>query len=236
MRPKSSQRLLAEKLRREQGLSYRDIAVRLNLSKSTLSGWLKDISLTPAQAARLQKRQQENRAGFATRASPINRQRYTQARQAAYQAGAEVVARLPEATQVDELAFALLYLGEGTKGRGKVQVASMDADILRFVCWALRQLYRIDESRLSLRLNLIELARSREKTLIGWWARALGVAPGQFTKTQFDARSAGRRVSRDYRGVCTVTYSDTYLQQHILGLGQAYVRARTDIKIATKEP
>jgi len=236
MRPKSSQRLVAEKLRREQGLSYREIAFRLNISKSTLSGWLKEITLAPGQAARLQKRLQENRVGFAARALPINRQRYTQARQAAYQSGADLVARVPQAAEVDELAFALLYLGEGTKGQGKVQVASMDADILRFVCWALRQLYGIDEQRISFRLNLVEPARSREKSLMGWWTRALGTAPSRFTKTQFDARSSARSTSRDYRGVCTVTYNDTYLQQHILGLAQAYVRARAAKKKATKKP
>ncbi len=236
MRAKSSQRLLAEKLRREQGFSYREIAARLHLSKSTLSGWLKDIALTRGQEERLHKRLQENRAGFAARAWPINRRRYAEARQAAYKSGSNLVARFPQESRVDELAFALLYLGEGTKGQGKVQVASMDADILRFVCWALRRLYSVDERRLTFRLNLIEAVRPREKVLINWWARALGGAPGQFTKTQFDVRQPTRPVSKNYRGVCTVTYSDTYLQQHILGLAQTYVRARTEKKKATKKP
>ncbi len=234
MRAKSSQRLLAEKLRREQGLSYREIAGRLKVNKSTLSGWLKHIALTRRQEERLHKRLQENRSRFAARAWPINRQRYAQARQAAYQSGTEVVAGLPQESGVDELAFALLYLGEGTKGQGKVQVASMDADILHFVCWALRRLYSVDERRLTFRLNLIEAARPREKTLINWWARTLEGAPGQFTKTQFDVRQPERPASKDYHGVCTVTYSDTYLQQHVLGLAQTYVRARSEKKKATK--
>jgi len=234
MRAKSSQRLLAERLRREQGWSYREIAAQMNISKSTLSGWLKEIDLTSGQEARLQKRLEKNRADFAARASPINRQRYAQARQTAYQSGAEVVERLPQGAEVDELAFALLYLGEGTKGQGKVQVASMDPNILRFTCWALRELYAIDEGRLSARLNLIELARAREKALISWWARTLEIAPGRFTKTQFDRRSVAQPIGRDYRGVCTVTYSDTYLQQHILGLAQTYVQARAEKKKATK--
>ena len=236
MRPKSPQRLLAEKLRREQGMSYREIAARLKISKSTLSGWLKGIVLTPAQEARLQKRLQGNRASFAARALPINRQRYRLAREAAYQSGVAVVAQLPPGAEVDELAFALLYLGEGTKGQGKVQLASMDAAILRFVRWCLPALYGIDEGRLSFRLNLVERARRREKALIAWWARTLDVTPGQFAKTQFDKRSGTQQVSKEYRGVCTVTYNDTYLQQHILGVAQTYIRARTEIKAATKKP
>jgi hypothetical protein len=135
---------------------------------------------------------------------------------------------------LDELAFALLYLGEGTKGGGKVEVASMDANILRFVCWVLRELYTIDEARLSFRLNLVERARLREKSLIKWWSRALDGASSQFLKTQFDARSHSRPITKDYHGVCTVTYSDTYLQQHILGLAHAYLQNRTENKKTIK--
>jgi transcriptional regulator with XRE-family HTH domain len=230
MRAKSPQRLLAEKLRCEQGLSYREIATRLKINKSTLSGWLKAIALTPGQEDRLQKRLRDNRASFAARALPINRLRYQQAREQAYQSGVDVVYKLPTSPLVDELAFALLYLGEGTKGRGKVEVASMDANILRFVCWTLRYTYHIDETRLSFRLNLVGSARPREKSLIKWWSRALDGVSSQFLKTQFDVRSRPRPVTKDYRGVCTVTYSDTYLQQHILGLASAYLQTRQGTK------
>ena len=76
MRAKSEDRLKAEKLRRELGLSYTEIAERTDVSKSTLSNWLRDIPLTPQQEARLQERLHTNRASFAARALPIYRERH----------------------------------------------------------------------------------------------------------------------------------------------------------------
>ena len=49
MKAKSEKRLLAEHLRMELGFSYSEIAEQIGVSKSTLSHWLKHISLTPDQ-------------------------------------------------------------------------------------------------------------------------------------------------------------------------------------------
>src|SRR4030042_2988957 len=54
MRPKTEKRRLAERLRIEQGLSYAEISKLAGVSKSTLSAWLKDISLTNEQQLQLQ--------------------------------------------------------------------------------------------------------------------------------------------------------------------------------------
>jgi hypothetical protein len=45
----------------------------------------------------------------------MHRERFDQAREQAARAGAEVVAQLPDQVAVDELALAMLYLGEGAK-------------------------------------------------------------------------------------------------------------------------
>jgi DNA-binding transcriptional ArsR family regulator len=81
MRTKPEKRLLAERLRRDHGLSYREISILTGISRSTLSSWLRAIPLTPEQEARLQDRLRRNRSSFAARALPINRERYRRARQ-----------------------------------------------------------------------------------------------------------------------------------------------------------
>lgn len=227
MRAKSPARLEAERLRREEGLSYKEIAERTGLSKSTLSHWLRDISLQPEHEARLTERLRANRAGLAARAWPTNRTRYAQARAEAYQGGMAVVARLPDDHAVQELALAMLYLGEGSKSGNRVQMASTDAGILRYFVEVLTELYQVDPNRLSFRLNLVELARSLEPQLRAFWCQQLGCLPSQFLKTQFDRRSNANAISPDYHGVCTVTYHDTYLQQRLLGLAYTYIGVST---------
>jgi len=154
MRAKSERRLHAEALRREQGLSYKEIEALTGINRSTLSGWLRDLSLAPAQEARLQARLVANRAGFAARALPINRQRHAHARQAAFQAGAAVSCSLGDDRALHELALAMLYAGEGSKRSGVVQLANMDPNILRYFMWALTHLYAVDQRRLTFRLSI----------------------------------------------------------------------------------
>jgi hypothetical protein len=234
MRAKPEKRLLAEKLRRDQGLSYSEIYKITGICKSTLSSWLRAIPLTSEQEARLLERLRRNRATFAARALPINRERYRRAREQAYQAGVNVLEDLPEDKAVAELAFAMLYLGDGSKSGGRVQLASTNPDIIRYSLTSLRRLYDIDENRLSYRLNLVEAARSREEHLLEWWCQQLDANRGCFHKTQYDARSNARRVTEDYHGVCTVTYSDTYLQQRILGIAYTYICSKHSNKISVK--
>lgn len=203
MRAKPEKRHFAEMLRKEQGLSYADISKITGVSKSTLSAWLHHISLTEQQKAQLQIRMEANRASFAARAWAINRERYQKARQHAYQAGIDVLIELPQHRSVDELSLAMLYLGEGSKSYGRVQVANTDEAILRYVLSMLKYLYRIDENRLCFRLNLVEAAIPIEKDLITWWKVALGYPSARFSKTQYDPRSRVETITEDYHGVCT---------------------------------
>ena len=60
MKGKSEKRLLAERLRRDQGYSYNEISEQIGVNKSTLSNWLKNISLTLEQEQRIQQRIEDN--------------------------------------------------------------------------------------------------------------------------------------------------------------------------------
>ena len=224
MRAKSQRRLHAEGLRREQGLSYKEIEALTGINRSTLSGWLRALPLTPAQEARLQARLLANRAGFAARALPINRERHERARREAYAAGAAVAASVRDDRAAHELALAMLYAGEGAKKSGVVQLANMNPDVLRYFIWALSHLYAVGTRRLSFRLNLVAAAQPDEAAHIRWWCAELGCLPGQFTRSQFDVRSRAAVTTAGYHGVCTVTHNSTHLQQRILGLAWTYMR------------
>lgn len=225
MRAKSAKRLQAEQLRHEEGLSYNEIAAKTGISKSTLSHWLRDVPLAPEHEQRLQERLRMNRGAFAARALPINRQRYTEKRRVAYQGGSDMVSQLPSETAVHELAFAMLYLGEGTKTFNRVMIGNTSPEIVKYSLWALTQIFRVDPSRLTYRLHLIEAARSLEEQLIGWWSIRLQVPREQFQKSGYDRRPRQVDRTEDYHGVCTIQCHDTYLQQRILGLAHGYLAA-----------
>lgn len=141
-----------------------------------------------------------------------------------------MILQLPSKDAVDELALAMLYLGEGDKSGNRLQLASTDSSILRFFLWALWKLYGVAKEEVTFRLNLIEAARPMEDDMIVWWAEQLASSPDQFRKTQFDPRSRYSQISGNYHGVCTVTYNDTYLFHRLLGVYSAYIQSRLGIK------
>jgi len=224
MRAKPEKQLRAEKLRRDQGLSYSEINKTTGISKSTLSSWLRNIPLTSEQEARLQKRLLKNRATFAARALPINREQYRRAREHAYQAGAKILEYLPKDQNVEELAFAMLYLGDGSKTGGAVRMGSVNPNILKYHVQALKQLFDIDMRRLSCRLHLIEVVREKEEQLTWYWMVRLGLPRENFRQATYDKRSKVKTVTDDYHGVWVVTYSDVYIQQRIPGLARKYIK------------
>ena len=230
MRAKPKERHYAEMLRKEQGLSYADISKLTGVSKSTLSAWLQHVSLTEQQQAQLQERMRVNRASFAARAWAINRERYQKARQNAYQAGIEVLTELPQHRSVEELSIAMLYLGEGSKSYGRVQIANTEVTVLCYFLSMLKHLYRIDENRLCFRLNLVKAAIPFEKDLITWWKTELRYPNARFSKTQYDPRSRVEAITEEYHGVCTLTYYDTYLQQRLISLAGAYISSRSGVR------
>jgi hypothetical protein len=235
MRQKSELRLRAEALRREEGLSYKEIKALTGISLGTLSGWLKHIELSPEHEQRLQARLQANRGAFAARALPINRARHQQARDAAYAAGAAVTAALPDDRGVHELALAMLYAGEGTKRSGHFEMANTNPDVLRYFLWALRHLYGVEEARLSYRLNLVEGARASEASHKAWWCEQLGCQVEQLKKSQFDGRKPTAVITGDYHGVCTISVNDTWLQVRTLGLAWTYMQQMGGKKNETAE-
>lgn len=222
MKGKSDKRLIAEKLRREKGYSYNEISEQVGVSKSTLSGWLKHISLTLEQEKRIQQRVEDNQVSFVGKARKTNKLRFQTARRQAFQKGSDIASAIPDNDVVHELALAMLYLGEGDKTGNRVQIANTDPDILRYFLYAMERLYEVSRFDMTLRLNLVEAARPFETQMIEWWAEQLMCSVYQFQKTQFEKRSKYSRITDDYHGVCTATYNDTYLYERLAGVYSAY--------------
>ena len=226
MKGKSKKRLLAEELRLVHGYSYNEISDQIGVSKSTLSNWLKHISLSLDQEQRIQQRIEDNQTAFVAKARQINKTRFQKARKQAFQQGVDISLLIPDNDAVHELALAMLYLGEGDKTGNRVQISNTDPEVLQYFLSAVERLYQINRSEMSFRINLIEAARPLESHMIKWWAEQLDCSIHQFQKTQFDQRSKYKQITDDYHGVCSITYNDTYLYERLTGVYSAYFNRR----------
>jgi hypothetical protein len=132
-RGKVVERQQARQLRRT-GLPLAEIAVRVGVSKSSVSLWVRDVEFSPAER-------------------PVRgRRRHPNALQRRKQGEIERLleegrVRIGQLTEREFLvAGAALYAGEGTKRDGAVRFANSDPRMIAFFCCWLRQFFEIDES------------------------------------------------------------------------------------------
>ncbi len=190
-----ARRELGQDLRRV-GLSYREIAQLVPVSRGTLSGWCRDIVLCAEHRARLMElrpsviavrdKAQRRRAASLTRAAGI--------RDAAR---AEAAFLIGEPTW---LAGVVAYWAEGAKTSRELLFSNSDPDLITlFVDWT-RAWLAVDPQRLSAKLHLHSGQDEHERRQ--FWSRVSGIPVERFGKTFIKSEGTGHRKNRLWRGRC----------------------------------
>ena len=127
----------------------------------------------------------------------------------------QVIERLKLSNDLLDLAFAMLYLGEGAKS-GVTSLASSDPMILRFVLVALERIYATPRTsvRCELHLRMDQSGDEMKK----YWSEQLGVPLPQFRYVAHDKRSNGKETYKHYKGVCVVLCKNVAIQRKLISL------------------
>ncbi|MGH7828984.1 MAG: hypothetical protein ACREP8_02290, partial [Candidatus Binatia bacterium] len=139
MRAKTTEKNFAIFLR-EQGLSYSEIQAHVPVSQASLSLWLKDIQLSPAQNERLAVRKL---LGAREGANKVHKEKLERIERIVHEADREAVRMLASGDQL-WLAGTVLYWAEGAKTKPWnspeiVCLTKMDPNVIRtFVHWLRR--------------------------------------------------------------------------------------------------
>lgn len=113
------------------------------------------------------------------------------------------------------IAALMLYYGEGAKTQNTVDFANSDPKTLALFMKFLRDICRVDESRLRLYLYCFE--GQNLNNLIKFWTEKLKVSKSSFTKPYIRKDSRHLKRVMPY-GVLHIRYSDKKLLQRILFL------------------
>ena len=205
-RGKVVERQQARQLRRS-GLPLAEIAVRVGVSKSSVSLWVRDVEFSPTERP-VRGRRRDPNALQRRKEGEIER---------LLEEGRVRIGRLTE--QEFLVAGAALYAGEGTKRDGAVRFANSDPRMIVFFCCWLRQFFEIDESRLRVRLYLhegLDLAAA-----IAYWSALTGIPPTQFGKPYRAVPDASIRHAKHVHGCVTVSYSCSVTHRSVMGLVNA---------------
>lgn len=179
---KSKQRIRARQLRK-LGISVRDIAKKVAVSKSTASLWVRDIILSLEQLERL--REQNIRGGEKGRILGALKQKND--RLLRIQKGVELgKIRFPSLTQGELLAAGTaLYWAEGTKKQREVTFCNSDPKLVKFMITWLQKCFSVPINRLYCSVGINKIHAGREQKVKQYWSKITGMSLDQFRKTSF---------------------------------------------------
>jgi hypothetical protein len=206
---------------RLEGKTYDHIISKLGIPRSTLSGWMRHVTISDEARLRLQQARADCLSN-ARRAARIKHQDLKKERigDIHQQIDAAYGSLLASGNlQIKEIALSMLYLGEGAKG-DELRLGSSDVLILRFYLNYLKDLYGIDSS--SLRFDLHLRADQDEVLLKKYWVQELLTDPSCFKGTFRDKRTEGKTSYSSYRGVCLVTGGGVEIQRRLLYLAKVF--------------
>lgn len=163
---------------RKAGDSYKMIATKLGLSKSTLNGWLSRIPFTPNEEL-------IKRVGLAKLKSALHKHKIkTDSIKRANEEGKKDIGRLS-----DRDLFMLgigLYLGEGGKAFESIRLSNSDPEIIKL---AIKWFYRnCGIKRKNIRLRIHLYPDNNIKDALVFWSKETRIPLSQFGKTMIDIR------------------------------------------------
>ena len=209
---------VAKKMR-ESGLSLGDISKKLNVTKSTLSFWCKDIVLSESVINKIKTKGKIKSVRGLLRYSESKRKERMVRNSLQREEGAKMLGVL---SHRDILMIGLgLYWGEGYKyENGEFGFTNSNPHMVSFYFKWL-QLWDVKKEFLIFRLTLNEFFRKEENDIQLFWINFLDVKKEQFSKTTFiktDLKKASIKNIEKYKGILRVKVrKGTAIRNKILG-------------------
>lgn len=203
---------------RQQGYSIKEIAAKFNISNSTSSEWLTNVSLDDKALARLKQRrilgQYKARLTFSKK-----REDKHQKRQALIE---QVLSKIELSKELCKLCCALLYWCEGNKGKDTlVRFTNSDPQLIKTFLSLLRKGFNIDESKFRALIHLHDYHKEKEQK--AFWHKITKIPLKQFYRTYWKPNT-GKRKHENYPGCIAISYYDAEVAKELTTLYNAFVQ------------
>jgi hypothetical protein len=181
---------------RQKGLSYNEIRQEVDVAKSTLSLWLKNVELLPEHRKRLYTKQIE----ILSRGTHSQKERrIREINTIINKATHEIVFPLSEESY--KLFGVALYWAEGNKGKN-FQITNSDPRMILFMIDWLKNIFQIDPGILKACLNMY--SQQDEFKLKKFWSELTGIPLENFGKSYIKPPNRGFKKNNLYYGTIQV--------------------------------
>lgn len=179
---KSNQRNRAIKLRKN-GKSIKKIAKILEVAKSSVSTWCKDIKLTKQQVKKLHESMVSGSYSGRLKGSKIQHEKRLENEKLGLLNGIASVGRLSDRDLL--IGLIALYWGEGGKSQRVFFISNSDPKMIKFIVNAYEKVLKISKDSIVLSVGLNILHKDRDKEIKKYWSDVTGIPLNQFRKTIF---------------------------------------------------
>lgn len=213
---KPSIKLRVRKLRADKGLTFKEIKEIIpNLSKGTISLWVRDIRLKPSHEKRILEKQLQRRQAF----QEYNSQKRLEAEKRKNLIMLKAKEKIKKLSPRDLLiAGSSLYWAEGyKKSRNTIEFANSDPKMILLEMRFFREILKIPENKFRCRLTLHPgLNTSKIKK---FWSLLTGIPKNLFYRTQIKPpkSSTGKMLNILYNGTIVIVVNDTNKLNQIKG-------------------
>ncbi len=197
---------------RLRGYTYGQIKRELNLAKSTLSGWLKNLPLSEEALDNLSKNKVISR--------DIRVERFRQT------ARSKWISRLSKVLEIQQretlpltdkelfLAGVFLYWGEGSKQRGVVAISNTDPRVIKFALYWMTKILKVSIDKIKVRLHLYSDMDLEAET--DFWSNSLGISKIQFKRPYIKKTTRKDVAYKSFgHGTCNLMYFNVSLSEKI---------------------
>ena len=181
---------------RKTGLSYGDIKKKLNVSKSTLSLWLKDVELTSEQKEKLY-----TNSILILSSGPQSQKERRKREINNIIENAEQEIKLPLSTETFRLFGAALYWAEGRKSRD-FEITNSDPNLIIFIVKWFNKVFGVLPDRLSARLNIYP--QQNDLKIKKFWADLTGIPLKNFGKSYVKPLNKNYKKNNLYYGTIKI--------------------------------
>jgi len=182
---------------RQKGYTYKELMSAIpNLSKSTISGWVKHLELTPKIIKNIEIRSKNAREKGRLKAALIliNKRKERDAQLC------EIARQEFEKFKKDPLFIfgTALYWAEGSKKTRSFQFANSDPRITKIMLRWIEKYLRIPRKEVRIRLYIHRIYE--KENCEDWWERILGISKEKFSKTVYKPTLHQTKKNIQYKG------------------------------------
>jgi len=214
---------------RKTGLSYGDIKKKLNVSKSTLSLWLKNVELTNEQKKKLYT----NSILMLSRGSQSQKERRKREIDKIIETSMREIP-VPLTLETFRLFGAALYWAEGSKSSG-FKITNSDPHLILFMVRWIEKIFNISPKKLKAWLNIYPQQNDLE--IKQFWSELTGIPIKNFGKSYVKPLNKNYKKNNLYYGTIGVMIpKGTNIRYKIFGWINATLKnVNADIKLTQKK-